>query len=307
VFKLSPAGTVIPMYSFVGGSDGAFPAGLIVGTDGNLYGTTWQGGGASNAGTLFRITPNGAETVVYSFSGGSDGLNPNGGLIQGVDGNFYGTTANGGASGLGTVFSVAPNGTKTTLYSFSGGSDGSNPFAGVIQANDGNFYGTTQNGGADGLGTVFKITLPGVETVLYSFTGGADARNPALGLIQGSDGNLYGAAENGGASDAGTAFKITLGGTETVLYTFSGASGSGPRGALIQGSDGNLYGTTINSPATIFRLTTSGVITTLHTFVGSDGQMIYASPVQGRDGALYGVAAYGGANGDGTLFKVALQ
>jgi uncharacterized repeat protein (TIGR03803 family) len=178
---------------------------------------------------------------------GTDGQTPYAGVIQGNDGNLYGTTYFGGGSGFGTVFKVTPSGTETVLYSFAGGSDGEHPYAGVIQGSDGNFYGTTYQGGANGYGTVFKITPSGTETVLYSFAGGSsDGANPEAGLTQGSDGNFYGNTYLGGAGNLGTVFEITPSGTETVLHAFAGGSsdGANPSANLIQSSDGNLYGST---------------------------------------------------------------
>jgi uncharacterized repeat protein (TIGR03803 family) len=210
------------LYSFAGGSsDGAGPeAGLILGSDGNFYGTT-EFGGASGDGTVFQITPSGTETVLYSFAGGSsDGEGPEAGLIQGSDGNFYGTTIGGGTNNDGTVFKLTPSGTETVLHFFAGGDDGVGPRAGLIQGSDGNFYGTTYQGGSSNgiyqggssnLGTVFQITPSGTETVLYPFAGGSsDGAYPTASLIQGSDGNLYGTTAQGGTSDHGTVFKLTL-------------------------------------------------------------------------------------------------
>ncbi|HEY2532519.1 MAG TPA: choice-of-anchor tandem repeat GloVer-containing protein [Xanthobacteraceae bacterium] len=245
VFKITPSGTESIVFSFPAGSSDPY-CGLIQGSDGNFYGTTGAGG-SSDDGTVFKITPSGTETVLHAFAKtGTDGQTPYAGVIQGSDGNIYGTTYFGGAHGFGTVFKVTPSGTETVLYSFAGGSDGENPYAGVIQGGDGNFYGTTYNGGASGHGTVFKITPSGVETVLYSFAGGNDGANPEAGVIQGSDGNFYGATYLGGAGNLGTVFKVTPSGTETILHTFAGGAsdGSNPSANLIQGSDGNLYGST---------------------------------------------------------------
>jgi len=263
VFKITPGGTETVLHSFTANSDGAEPeASLIQGSDGTFYGTTDIGGTSGN-GTVFTITLTGIETVLHPFAGSSsDGSRPSAGLIQGGDGNFYGTTATGGASGVGTVFKITPSGTETVLYSFAGGSsDGSHPDGGLIQGSDGNFYGTTDAGGANGDGTVFKITPSGTETLLYSFTGGSsDGSNPTAGLIQGTDGNLYGTTFLGGANGHGTVFKITPSGTETVLHSFAGgfSDGESPEASLIQGSDGNLYGTTLDggfsSVGTVFKV-----------------------------------------------------
>ena len=215
VFKITPSGTETVLHAFptVGGSDGQTPyAGVIQGSDGNFYGTTYFGG-SSGFGTVFKVTPGGVETVLYSFAGGSgDGANPYAGVVQGSDGNFYGTTYQGGASGNGTVFKITPNGIETVVYSFAGGSsDGANPVAGVIQGSDGNFYGVTYSGGANALGTVFKMTPSGTETILHAFAGGSsDGANPQANLVQGVDGNLYGSTVAGGSSADGTFFKVAL-------------------------------------------------------------------------------------------------
>lgn len=256
VFKVTSSGTETVLYSFsglgavAGREDGADPfGGLIQASDGNFYGTT-IGGGANSAGTIFKITPSGTETVLYSFAGGAtDGSTPQGGLIQASDGNFYGTTVNGGASNDGTVFRITPAGAETVLYSFVGGTtDGAYPEDSLIHASDGNFYGTTYSGGASDAGTVFKITPSGTETVLYSFAGGAaDGASPQGSLLQASDGNFYGTTTYGGASNQGTVFRVTSAGVETVLYSFAGGAtdGANPVGSLIQTSNGDFYGTTV--------------------------------------------------------------
>lgn len=213
VFEIASGGSETVLHSFANSSsDGGYPtAGLVRGSDGDYYGTT-NSGGSANAGTVFKITPGGVETLLYTFTGGNDGGHPQAGLIQGSDGNFYGTTTVGGAHADGAVFQVTPGGTETVLYSFAGGtSDGSDPAGGLLQASDGNFYGTTNQGGSSGDGTVFKITPAGAETVVYSFTGGAaDGAAPSAGLIQGSDGKLYGTTSSGGPNGYGTVFVVTL-------------------------------------------------------------------------------------------------
>jgi uncharacterized repeat protein (TIGR03803 family) len=196
------------LHSFVGGTtDGGSPmAALIQGTDGNFYGTT-SSGGTSGQGTVFKITAAGVETVLYAFAGGTaDGSSPHAALIEGADGNFYGITSGGGTSSQGTVFKVGPTGAASVLYSFAGGTaDGGGPNAALIQGSDGNFYGTSANGGFDNQGTLFEVTPGGLETVLYYFSGGPDGRNPG-GLIQGIDGIFYGTTTNGGSSNLGTVF-----------------------------------------------------------------------------------------------------
>lgn len=253
VFKMTPTGTVIVVYSF-SGPDGASPGALIEAADGNFYGTTYNGG-ANNDGTVFKVTSGGTLTTLHSFAG-ADGSIPNGGLVQASDGNFYGTTELEGANGRGTIFKITPGGTLTTLYSFCSQpncTDGGGPIGVLVQATDGNFYGTTIGGGGESSeGTVFKITPSGVLTTLHTFTG-ADGSAPFNGLVQASDGNFYGATSYGGPNNScpnsnlntcGTIYKITASGTLTMLYNFTGTDGATPQAALIQATDGNFYGTT---------------------------------------------------------------
>jgi uncharacterized repeat protein (TIGR03803 family) len=222
IFKLAPNGTETVLYKFNGetGSDGAVPLGnLIADAAGNLYGTTVRGGSTgctgSGCGTVFKLAPNGTETVLYTFQGGLDGANPLGSLIADAAGNLYGTTENGGSTGCfnnggcGTVFKIAPDGTETLLYAFQGGSDGINPEAGLVADASGNLYGTTTFGGAKMKGTVFRLAPNGTETVLYSFQGKSDGGVPYAGLISDAAGNLYGTTEFGGVSKQyGVVFKI---------------------------------------------------------------------------------------------------
>jgi uncharacterized repeat protein (TIGR03803 family) len=311
VFKLTPAGVVTVLYSFTGVPDGKLPtSGLIQAVDGNFYGTTFSGG-ANDSGTIFKLTPGGVEAVLYSFAGFPDGANPNAGLIQAADGDFYGATGGGGgsASSVGTLFKLTPAGVETVLHTFVGFPDGANPEAGLIQASDGNFYGTTYYGGANGSGTVFKLTLAGVETVLYSFTGIPDGANPYAGLIQAVDGNFYGTTYRGGANGAGTVFKLTPAGVETLLYSFTGGTdATNPNAGLIQAADGNFYGTTYsggaNGAGTIFKLTPAGVETVLYSFTGiPDGANPNAELIQAVDGYFYGTTYSGGASNLGAVFK----
>jgi uncharacterized repeat protein (TIGR03803 family) len=221
VFKVTPSGTETVLHSFTdGGSDGADPlAGLIADASGNLYGTT-DSGGVHGAGTVFKVTPSGSETVIYSFVNTSGAL-PAAGLIVDASGNLYGTTNSGGAYGYGTVFKLTTSGSETVLYSFTaGGSDGRYPQSGLVADASGNVYGTTYVGGDascgyknEGCGVVFKLTPSGSETVLHSFTGGSDGANPAAGLIFDASGNLYGTTVGGGGSDLGTVFKLSGVGT----------------------------------------------------------------------------------------------
>ena len=317
VFKLTLAGVETVLYSFGSSASGDAInpyASLILGSDSNLYCTSGAGG-ASSDGTMFEVTPAGAETVMYSFTGGSsDGSRPNG-PIQGSDTNFYGTTPSGGTHGVGTVYQVTPAGTETVLYSFGSiANDGSEPLARLVQASDGNFYGTTSAGGANGAGTVFKITPAGVETVLYSFGGASDGTAPEASLIQGSDGNLYSTTTNGGSYNLGTVFQITTAGVESVLYSFgtNALDGTNPFARLFQGSDGNLWGTTpvggANGLGVVFKLTLAGAETIVYPFAGgSDGAYPQSSLIQAGDGNFYSTTMGGGASNLGTVFKIVPQ
>ena len=338
IFMITPTGALTTIYTFGSQTgDGTFPMGsLVQGRDGNFYGTTLMGGAnvgpnGDSCGTVFKITPSGALTTLHSFcsqSGYTDGASPYAGLVQGSDGNFYGTTSAGGANGYGTVFKITPGGTLTTLYSFcsqSGCTDGQNPLGPLIQGSDGNYYGTTEWGGANySFGTVFKITPSGALTTLYSFcsqSGCADGGYPLAGLVQGSDGNLYGTTNSGGLYpySGGTVFQITPSGTLTTLYSFCSQSGCAdggyPVAGLTQGSDGNLYGTTYSgglypySGGTVFQITPSGTLTTLYSFCSQSGCTDGAYPngglMQAGDGKLYGTTeGGGGAKGDGTVFSL---
>jgi uncharacterized repeat protein (TIGR03803 family) len=211
----------------------------------NLYGTTSGFNGAYGNGAIFEVSPTGVLTILYQFSGGADGSNPNS-VVHDTEGNLYGTTYGGGASGYGTVFELTPNGKKTVLHSFTGGTDGSYPAAGLLRYSTGDLYGTT-TGGGNGYGTVFKVTKTGVETVLYSFTGGADGYYPVAALVRDANGNLYGTTVFGGTHGDGTVFKVTKTGVETVLYSFTGgADGNEPDAGVVFDKQGNLFGTTVN-------------------------------------------------------------
>jgi len=241
VFKLNGNGKEKVLYSFTGGADGADPqAGLVRDSSGNLYGTAFYGG-AYGWGVVFKVDTTGAETVLYSFTGGSDGGEPLAGLLRDSAGNLYGTTY-GGAYGWGVVFMLDPTGAETVLYSFT---YGANPYAGLVRDSAGNLYGTTEAGGAYGLGAVFKVKENSKEKILYSFTGGADGTDPRGGLVRDSASNLYGTTWQGGAYGWGVVFKVDSTGKETVLYTFTGgADGGNPAAGLLRDSAGNLYGTT---------------------------------------------------------------
>jgi uncharacterized repeat protein (TIGR03803 family) len=217
VFKLDKNGSnymVLRSFS-TNGADGQFAwGGLVEGTDGRLYGTT-RSGGSNDVGTVFKLNKDGSGYArLYSFAtAGNDGQKPYARLVEGTDGALYGTTHDGGSSGNGTVFKVNKDGTGyTRLRSFSAtGGDGQNPYSALLEGADGALYGTTYLDGASGRGTVFKVNKDGSGyAVLYSFTTNGDGRSPFAGLVQGSDGALYGTTENGGSEGAGTVFRLEL-------------------------------------------------------------------------------------------------
>jgi uncharacterized repeat protein (TIGR03803 family) len=294
-----------------GDDDGTLPAAaLIQGTDGALYGTTSQGGGPG-FGTVFRMDADGTFSVLYEFTGDSDGAHSVAPLIQATDGDFYGTTLQGGGSDMGTIFKLSPDGTLTTLHAFTGGpDDGAFPYAALIQATDGNFYGTTSSGGAAGSGTVFQMTPDGTVTVMHAFAGapfdGADSR---AALVQATDGQLFGTTRSGGASDFGTVFQVSADSTMNVLYAFAGTDGANPDAALIQTTDGTFYGTAENGGdfnlGTAFQLGADGTLTVLHAFTGADGQNPLAPLTQTTDGSFYGTTSAGDFSSNrGTVFRL---
>lgn len=231
VFKVAPDGTENVIYSFgpksSGDGENPFVGGVIMDKKGNLYGTTYMGGiyvkcqlpytNTTGCGTVFKIKRTGQETVLYKFKGDTynDGWAPVGGMVRDAKGNLYGTTYEGGGTGYGTVFKVTPRGKETVFYRFTGGTDGANPYAGLVADAHGNVYGTTVFGGGSGCehnfgcGTIFRLTPDGAETVLYRFTGGADGGNPFAPLVFDGQGNLYGTTPTGGAGNGGTVFMLT--------------------------------------------------------------------------------------------------
>ena len=330
VFEVSTNGTETILHSFGSGADGQTPMGsLIFDSAGNLYGTT-SAGGTYGYGMVFELSPNGTETVLYNFGAGTDGANPNAGLVFDASGNLYGTTVNGGSYGGGTAFELSPNGgggwTESGLYSFGGTpSDGLNPYSALIFDSSGNLYGTTANGGSFGGGTVFELMLNTTinrccrEAPVYSFGSSTDGANPRAALVFDSSGNLYGTTVNGGMYSGGTAFELSPNGgtwTESGLYSFgNGSDGKNPYSALVFDTSGNLYGTTANggaySAGTVFELLSNTTINRccreapLYSFgVGNDGRNPQAGVVFSPAGVLYGTTASGGVYGGGTVFGI---
>jgi uncharacterized repeat protein (TIGR03803 family) len=345
------------------GFDGGFypTAALVQGLDGNFFTTTYSGGTGAG-GTVVEITPGGRQTELYSFCFETvtcrrGGDSPYASLLLAADGNFYGTTVAGGTHprtegcdgegvSCGTLFRIDAAGTYTYLYHFCAQpncADGGNPYAGLIQAADGNFYGTASDGGANdaacmshspGLqyaacGTIFKIVPGGRLTTFYSFcaeTNCSDGAIPMAGLVQATNGNFYGVTSADGANNGGTIFEITPAGELTTLYSFCAqslcADGTSPTSALIQATDGNLYGTTpsggANGDGTLFKVTPAGEFTTLYSFCAQADCIDGSDPgaiIQATDGNLYGMTGRGGANnsslcydqGCGTIFKITLH
>jgi uncharacterized repeat protein (TIGR03803 family) len=314
VFRITTNGALTTLHAFTGGNDGASPkAELIQAGNGNLFGTAYSGG-TGGGGTVLRMALGGGLTTLHSFSLGSDGGNPFARLVQALDGNFYGTTSSWGDSGDGTVFKMTPNGTLTTLHTFTG-ADGADARAGLVQGSDGQLYGTTRSGGINPYpydGTVFKITTTGTLNTLFAF----NATNhlgfkPRAGVVQGKNGDFYGVTYHGGAYGRGTVFRMTLAGLLTTLYSFDGpGDGQWPQAALVQGKDGYFYGTTSGGgtygEGTVFRMGLNGALTTLLYFDGFNGATPSAPLVQATDGSFYGTTLNGGAHGLGTVFRLSV-
>ena len=319
------------LYSFTGGADGGYPNdgatdggwALVLDKSGNLYGTTAFGGACGGVeGTAFEVTPSGSETVLHSFCGGSDGYLVVSGLILDAKGNLYGTTWVGGLYDGGIVFELTPSGgtwTETVLWNLGNGADGAHSNTSLIMDTQGNLFGTTWWGGTYNLGTVFELTPSGgtwTETVLWNFGNGTDGGNPS-NLILGAKGNLYGETGWGGTYSSGKVFELTPtanGWTETVLWNFgNGTDGQSPYGGLVfDTKKGKLYGTTVGGGTygggTVFELTPTkkGWTETVPWSFGNgtDGSGPWDGLVFDKQGNLYGTTMFGGAYGQGTVFKV---
>jgi uncharacterized repeat protein (TIGR03803 family) len=311
IFKVDLSGNFTSVYPFTGGASGQDPQGtLVLGTDGLVYGTTTNDG-ATGDGTVFKVDTSGTYTLLYTFTGSEDGAQPYGGLVQGTDGNFYGTTILAGTYNGGTMFKIDSSGNFTVLHSFNPSSEGYSPNGNLVQGTDGDFYGLNQGGGTDSLGTVFKANASGDMTTLYNFTGLADGSNPVSGLIQGTDGNFYGQTEQGGSGGVGVIFKMSATGSFTPLYSLQAYQDGGyPQGKLVEGSDGHFYGLGAfdgnGEAGTMFSIDSSGNFTVLYSFDGgADGGYLYGSLVQGSDGAFYGTGSGGGPADTGVIFRLA--
>jgi uncharacterized repeat protein (TIGR03803 family) len=331
VYQMTPAGTLSLLWQPPASctTDCELPAGALTqGSDGNFYGVT-ETGGSNSSGSIFKITPSGTYTTLYSFTDGTDGSDPDGPLVEGSDGNLYGVAnqgglANGcpnafGANGCGTVFKISTSGSGfKVVYTFQGtDADSGYPSGGLVQGSDGNFYGTTG-------GTVFKVTTGGTLTTIATITTSSDGAYFNGPLAEGADGAFYGTASESGNDGYGTIFKASASGGFTLLYTFTGqADGGAPLAGLWAGTDGNFYGTTSQGGnlscaegfgcGTIFAMTTAGQPTTLYTFsTQANGVLGGPAVTQGSNGSLYGTAGNGGSSsncgdGCGTVFKATVS
>jgi uncharacterized repeat protein (TIGR03803 family) len=330
-----------PAPSLATNSDGQAPGStLVLTTDGYLYGTA-RHGGANGAGSIFRILTNGANfSNLYSFQASFQAVSNSSGetnyqtnynlepndLVQGTDGNFYGTTRSGGSNFTGTIFSISPSGSFTNLHTFAAqtintdgqavSAEGATPVGALVQGTNGDFYGTTQYGGSNGTGTIFHVTPSGDFASLYSFgpsvAGSASAKSAVPNaLVLGDDGAFYGTTQQGGLDNAGTFFKFTTAAGFTQIYSFNGeAPGNNPitpNSALVQGANGNFYGTSAfggsQGGGCIFEITAAGGATVLHSFPQLNAGA-GASLALGADGSFYGTTAANGLNGEGTFFRV---
>lgn len=291
----------LDIYSFPGFPGGCcpqHPSVMAQGRDGNLYGITTTGG-ANNLGSIFKVTPTGAFTTLFSFDT-THGSTPIGGLTLGLDGNLFGTTERGGAHGFGNIFKITPTGVLTVLHDFAGTTDGGFPVAALIIGSDGNFYGTSHPGIA------FRFTPAGVFTPMASIP--SESYGP---LTLARNGSYYGVTEFAGTHTDGTIYRIT-GTTSTTLYNFDGPHGAFPIGGLVEGSDGNLYGTTTaggaNNDGVIFRITPAGAYTVVVNFDHAGqpllGYQAFAGLIAGSDGNLYGATIWGGTYGYGVIFEM---
>ncbi len=312
IFSMTSGGTLSVLNTFNAGiSPGYGPlSGVVLGTDGNVYGTTEIGGGAGcvlGCGIVFKYGSNGLGTL-YAFTGGSDGGSPIAGPVEGNDGNYYGTTSlGGGSTGCGTVYKITPTGVLTTLYQFDS-THGCTSNAPLVLGTDGNFYGVTTYGGTHGVGVVFKISPAGKEATIFNFDG-THGQFPESPLVQGTDGNFYGTAETGGMLGSGVVFQITSSGKIRVLHNFpTGASdGQAPTAGLVQALDGNFYGATLSggtlANGTLYRINSAGTYSVLYNFDGTTASTPYVGLIQHTNGVFFGLTVQDGTSNSGTFYS----
>ena len=323
-FRVTPSGALTDIYNFCSVTkcaDGEGPwSNPVLGTDGNFYGTTNLGGNSESAGTIYQITPEGKLTTLYSFCPASpcnDGKYPMS-LMQASNGNFYGVAANYGVGNNGTIFAISRSGVFKVLYSFctqANCADGSEPSSGLMQASNGNLYGTTfkggiYNGGESGI--VYEVSPAGQFRTIHNFcaeTHCTDGSNPDAALVQDAKGNLYGTTFYGGTNAVGTVFEITATGKFIVLHSFDNTDGADPSAAMTIANDGNLYGMTYESSTfqgTIFQINAKGEFNSLFNFCSQTAcvdENPYGALFQATDGIFYGTTIEGGPSNDGTIFS----
>jgi uncharacterized repeat protein (TIGR03803 family) len=308
------------VYNFTGGKDGDAPyqvTPLLDPATGDIYGTTLYGGNSKcyseGCGVVFKLAKNGTETVLHTFAGGDDGQWPYGGLIQDEAGHLYGTASGGGTHGKGVVFRIDADGTFTVLHAFEGGSKGNAPNGLIRDATNGDLYGTTNNGGGDDAGIVYKLATDGTLTVLHSFTGGY--YNYPSHLLRDASGNIYGTTFYGGDPKCycGIAYKLTPDTTFSLLHTFIHRATGGPSGALAMDESGNLYGLSESAPlahhynGSAFRIAPDGTFKFIHRFntPPPDPHAPGGPLLMERSGLMYGTAAGGGISYDnGIIFSL---
>jgi uncharacterized repeat protein (TIGR03803 family) len=319
LFTVNASTGYLQIYEFSGTSggnfvDGANPfSGLVAGKSNIFYGTTYDGGASGN-GIVFSLTLHNAfDSVLHNFSGGKDGAYPSGGLIVDANGTLYGTTAEGGRFGLGTIFKLTASGKKSVLHSFAGGaSDGQYPlYTSLVMDSAGNLYGLTQEGGTAGVGTLYEVSQDGTFKLLHSFAGGTqDGCHPLGTPLVDKNGNIYGTTFGCGASSLGTVWRVQKDGTETLLHNFAGGKkdGAEPFSGVIADAAGNLYGNTelggAKNEGTVYAINAKGKFSLLHSFTGSDGAFPVGGMVRDANGNLYGTAFYGGEFFYGTLWEL---
>lgn len=324
IYKIDASGNFTLLHTMASdSSEGASCNGLVLGTDGNFYGTCYRGGNSGIYGTIFKVTPAGTLTLLHAFNPAvvtTEGCLPLGVPFQASDGNFYGTTQECGSNGLGNAYKITPAGVFTTINQFSPSANiGYTLTSTLIQGSDGNLWGTANFGGVNGGGTVFKMSLSGTVTAVYSFTSGifsTTGSTPYAGLVLGNDGNYYGTTQQGGPNGQGVVFKVTPGGVATVLHNFNITADNGgvPQLPMTLGTDGNFYGVATDcfaggcSPADIFKITSAGVFTDVYNFTdfgGNDNSEPFMPLLLATTGTFYGTTATAGSSDSGSFYSLA--